>query len=217
MDMIHSTVISGYIGDMLIVLELSMEKNQLTRKIITADVGGTNGRFAIADVTYCNVPSIVDQKTYHYAAFENLATMLQLFLEEHQAEDIQCARLAVAGQTTFREGSVTNIGWHLVSNELEARSGLRDITLMNDFAAVAHSIAHMRAGSFKSLKTGVSDMSAPISVMGPGTGFGFAQVIQIDGTHHVVATESGHIAFAQAHTWNMTYGLILEKHVTMFV
>lgn len=175
-----------------------MEFNLYSDKIIVADVGGTNGRFAIVHLPATGVPSIVAKKTYKCASFDSFTEMFRTFIIDHSVEDVMSAQIALAGQTSETEGHITNIGWHIDAADLQRETGLQSIVFMNDFAAVASAIPYMKEGGFEVIKPGKICETAPISTMGPGTGFGVAQLIPVNGTYKIVPTEGGHIAFAPA-------------------
>jgi glucokinase len=84
-----------------------------------------------------------------------------------------------------------------LSGQLRDRLG-DAVTLVNDFGAVGHAVAH--AGPNISPPVGPRRAAArdgTISIPGPGTGLGVAQLWRDGpGSYHVQATEGGHIDFA---------------------
>ena len=70
--------------------------------------------------------------------------------------------------------------------------------VVNDFAAVAHAVAHCGPDSFTPLCGPVRELSDDdaICVMGPGTGLGVAQLLGLAPDYVVRPTEGGHIDFA---------------------
>jgi glucokinase len=83
--------------------------------------------------------------------------------------------------------------------QLHDRLGVDAVTLVNDFGAVAHAVAHAGPEYFTHLSG--PDVPLPekgtISIPGPGTGLGVAQLWRDGpGSYHVQATEGGHIDFA---------------------
>ena len=175
-----------------------MGSNLYPSKIIVADVGGTNGRFAVVDLPETGVPSVVSKKTYKCASFDSFTGMFREFIAEHNTDDVRSAQIALAGQTTQNEGHITNIGWRIKAEQLAKDTGLQNVVFMNDFAAVASAIPYVGQGGFEVIKEGAKCEMSPISTMGPGTGFGVAQLIPVAGGHKIVPTEGGHIAFAPA-------------------
>jgi len=169
------------------------------RSIITADIGGTNGRFALIDFTKEEDMNVAVQQTFRCEDHDSLGTMIQLFMGQHDVGNVRHALLALAGQASRHEASITNLGWSMTSEALQSVTGLDSVTFMNDFEAVAHAVPHLHDDDFLSLKSGTYETSAPISVMGPGTGFGVAQLVPVqDGKYNIISTEGGHIGFAPA-------------------
>jgi glucokinase len=164
-------------------------------KIITADIGGTNGRFAVIKLSN-NHLSMLENVTYPCADFSNFAEMMKTFTDRLSDPSIQSAHLAIAGQTTKNTAQITNIGWNFSSSELQQATGLKAISFMNDFAAVAQAVPFLKASEFKTLKSGTPVIDAPLSIMGPGTGFGVAQLFKVNETYKVISTEGGHTSFA---------------------
>jgi glucokinase len=166
-----------------------------THTIITADIGGTNGRFAVIEVTNDTL-RMRDNVTFACADFNSFPDMMQAFTSGISYDGLTSAHLAIAGQTNANSAQITNIGWTFSSSELEAATGLKNISFMNDFAAVAQAVPHLSESEFKTLKTGTPVTSAPMSVMGAGTGFGVAQLLKQGDDYTVISTEGGHISFA---------------------
>ena len=70
--------------------------------------------------------------------------------------------------------------------------------MVNDFAAVAHAVAQADASHFLHL-TGPDEAlptTGTVSVVGPGTGLGVAQLWRDGASYRVQPTEGGHIDFA---------------------
>lgn len=164
-------------------------------KIITADIGGTNGRFAVVEITPDSY-TMTQNMTYSCAAYSSFPEMMKAFTDQISDASIKSAHLAIAGQTTATTAQITNIGWQFTSADIQRTTGLKEISFMNDFAAVAQAIPCLKSTEFHVLKSGSANPDAPISVLGPGTGFGVAQLLKVDGYHIVISTEGGHAAFA---------------------
>ncbi len=93
----------------------------------------------------------------------------------------------------------TNNPWALYPARLAAELGVENITLINDFAAVGHALTHVDSAEL--LAIAGPDIPLPatgtITVIGPGTGLGVAQLWLEDAKgYRVQATEGGHIDFA---------------------
>ena len=93
---------------------------------------------------------------------------------------------------------LTNNPWVIRPASLPLTLGAERYTLVNDFGAVAHAVAQLDSGLFAYLCG--PDRPLPdegvISIVGPGTGLGVAQLLRRGGHYHVIETEGGHIDFA---------------------
>ncbi|TNE60481.1 MAG: glucokinase [Alphaproteobacteria bacterium] len=164
---------------------------------IVADIGGTNGRFGVARFTGAGKPVIENVRVFSSGEHEGLAAMLDHYVRGLEGPHPKVAKLAIAGPTTAREGFLTNLGWSVSSDELEKEFGFTEALLLNDFGALARACLYLNAGTdFISLKDGKLEAKGPISVMGPGTGFGAALLVPSNDGWITVSTEGGYMAFA---------------------
>src|SRR4029077_1334216 len=75
--------------------------------------------------------------------------------------------------------------------------GFHRALLINDFAALAFSVATLPANAFRSIgQEGEGLPDQPITMLGAGTGFGVSCLARYRGRAVPVATEGGHIGFA---------------------
>src|ERR1700761_7939904 len=167
-------------------------------KIVTADIGGTHARFALADIDgdgRIALPTVVTQKTAHHAS---LNTAWQAFASAAGRALPRRAAIAVACPVDADVLQLTNNPWMIRPARLSSELGLDEVLLCNDIGAVAHSLAHLPDGAMRHVCG--PDTALPrdgvISVLGAGTGLGAAQVLRMQGHEHVIETEAGHIDFA---------------------
>lgn len=167
-------------------------------QVVAVDIGGTHARFAMAEVAEGRVVSLgeaVTLKTAEHASF-------QLAWEDFQrtvgAPLPKAAAIAVAGPVGGEIIKFTNNPWIIRPAMIPEKLGAEDYVVVNDFAAVAHAVAQADDEYFLHL-TG-PDESLPstgtISVVGPGTGLGVAQLWRDEAGYRVQPTEGGHIDFA---------------------
>lgn len=174
-----------------------MQSSEQTEPIIVGDIGGTHGRLGVAHFPPGQaLPRIEQLHIYMSADYQGLDEMLEAFLDDLKSQTPIVARLAIAGPTSDRVGHLTNLGWPVDAGELEGALGLENVALLNDFGALALAAAHLRAPHVVRLKEGASQSDKPISVMGPGTGFGVALLAPCRGQWTVVPTEGGHTNFS---------------------
>jgi glucokinase len=97
---------------------------------------------------------------------------------------------------------LTNSHWVIRPDLIPAELGVQRWTLVNDFGAVAHAVAQLDPLHFDHLCGPDRDLPSEgvITVMGPGTGLGVAQLLRGDGRYHVIETEGGHIDYAPLDT-----------------
>ncbi len=168
--------------------------------VLVGDVGGTNCRFALAARTPEGV-RLENVRKLKNDDFMRFSEALTAYLDEIEARPSR-ALFALAGPPAS-DGSIklSNRDWPTVhASELMRVSGLGDVRLVNDFAAMARAIPEMPAAAFETVREGRPVRQAPLIVTGPGTGFGVASLIPLSaGGYHVLTGEGGHSAYA-AHT-----------------
>ena len=167
-------------------------------ELVSVDIGGTHARFCLATIADGRVtlgdPQTLATKDHasFETAWEHFATLVGRDLPRAVA-------LAVAGPVGGEMIKFTNNPWVIHPAQLPDRLGVDKVTIINDFGAVGHAVAHASPEHFLHL-TG-PDLPLPsagtITIVGPGTGLGVAHIWRDGGGfYHVQATEGGHIDFA---------------------
>jgi glucokinase len=160
-------------------------------RVIAGDVGGTK------TLLRCVEPSgeVSAEERYESPAWRTFGELVTTFLAKCP-RPIESACFAVAGPVLGNRATVTNVGWDMSCEELQALAGVRRVRLVNDFYAVAVGVPLLGPGDLLSLQAGERNLTSPIGIVGAGTGLGEAVVIP-DGTGWVVVpTEGGHQDFA---------------------
>ncbi|MBB4633591.1 glucokinase [Sphingosinicella soli] len=171
-------------------------------KIVAADIGGTHARFAIAEVAggkWLDLGAPVTLKSADYDGIEAAwATLPAAF----GAALPDAAAIAVAAPIEGDVLAFVNNDWEIRRTGLSDRLGLKAMTLLNDFGAMAHGVAALGHGATEHLcgPDVLLPLDHPVSVIGPGTGLGSAILLRRGGRIDVVETESAHIAFAPLDT-----------------
>ncbi|WP_019515005.1 glucokinase [Sphingomonas sp. Mn802worker] len=167
-------------------------------EIVTADIGGTNARFAIAEVEGGKVVSLAEPVTLRTADHASLQTAWQAFAATLNRPTPRAAALSVASPITGDVIRMTNNPWVIRPSLIPERLGADVYTIINDFGAVGHAVGQLPAADFEHLCG--PDVPLPTqgvtTVCGPGTGLGVAQVFRADGGYHVLSTEGGHMDYA---------------------
>lgn len=163
---------------------------------LVADIGGTNARFALTDLTSPNV-ELHEAQSLRNADFASVQHAVEDYLSGIGCKPKHAA-LAVACPVGQDEIRLTNRAWSFSRRELQRRLGLESLRMINDFGAVAWAVPSLEADGMITLygDTG-APLRGPVTVMGPGTGLGVALLV---GSHehgwHAVETEGGHTSFA---------------------
>jgi glucokinase len=167
-------------------------------EIVAADIGGTHARFAIADVEDGRVRHLGEALTLKTGEHAGLEAAWATFRERSGRSLPRAAAIAFAGPLGGEHLTLTNNDWTIYPARLAEELGVERLTIVNDFGAVAHAVAQLGVGNYRHLCGPEADLPSEgvISVIGPGTGLGVAQLLRRDGSCHVVETEGGHIDFA---------------------
>ncbi len=167
-------------------------------RLVVVDIGGTHARFALAEVEAGRVVSLGDAVTLKTADHASFQLAWQEFERQSGGALPGSVAIAVAGPVGGEIIKFTNNPWIIRPALIPERLGADRYVVVNDFAAVAHAVAQADKTHFIHL-TG-PDTALPkqgtISVVGPGTGLGVAQLWRSEGTYHVQPTEGGHMDFA---------------------
>lgn len=167
-------------------------------EVVAVDIGGTHARFAIAEVAEGRVVSMAEPVTQKVAEHPSLQLAWQAFGETLGRELPKAAAIAVASPVGGEVIKLTNNPWIIRPALIPERLGADTWTMVNDFAAIGHAVAQLGDQDFTHLCG--PDISLPqrgsITVCGPGTGLGVAQVFRHKGGYDIIATEGGHVDFA---------------------
>lgn len=168
-------------------------------ELVAVDIGGTHARFALAEVRDGEV-RLGPETVLKTGDYEGLAEAWQAFAARVDRPLPPRAGIAVAGPVDREVVRLTNNSWELRPATLAAELGLEAVTLVNDFAAVAHAVHVCGPEQLRHLCGPDTPLPAEgvISIVGPGTGLGVAILHRIGQDAHVMPTEGGHIGFAPA-------------------
>ncbi len=188
--------------------------------LVAVDIGGTHARFALASVDAESTITLGEPITLNTSDHASLTTAWEEFERRCGTPVPRAAAIAIAGPVTGETVRMTNNSWVLRTGALDEQLELDRVTVLNDFAAVAHAVA--RAPEDQLLSIAGPDLPLPesgtISVLGPGTGLGVAHFHRFalaDGRtgYRVQATEGGHIDFAPVdHIDDVLLQRLRQKH-----
>lgn len=168
-------------------------------EIVSVDIGGTHARFAIAEVEGGRVVSLGEPVTMKTAEHGSLQLAWEAFGEALGRPLPRAGAIAVASPITGELIKLTNNPWVIRPALIPSKLGLDAHVLINDFGAVGHAVAQVGPEHFVHLcgpDTPFPERGS-ITVCGPGTGLGVAQVLRLGvDRYHVIETEGGHMDFA---------------------
>ncbi|MGD2128092.1 MAG: glucokinase [Lysobacterales bacterium] len=169
-------------------------------KILAADIGGTNARFA--EVTMDSISDLVMSEPVVFPTWsediDSFDRLLEHFVKSRPAdspaiEDYDALAIAIAGGVSGRRATLPNIAWDI---DLTVSRPVRHAYLLNDFFAQAH--AYMDPGIFdrlRLLRPGPGSGPGSIAIVGAGTGLGHAALKRVGGEWIVLTSENGHASF----------------------
>ena len=160
-------------------------------RVIAGDLGGTK------TLLRCVEPSgvVSAERRFESTLYKTFDDLLRDFLPLCP-QPVEAACFAVAGPVLAHRAEMTNLQWVMEVPALERAFAIRRVSLINDFYAVALGVPRLGPADTVSLQEGRRDRSAPIAILGAGTGLGEAFVVPHAGEWIVIPSEGGHCEFA---------------------
>lgn len=159
---------------------------------LTADIGGTNIRFALSPQ-----PGILQHTvSQKIASVDSFTQALQDYCDKHAPElTITEAAIAAAGPVSQDEVVMTNVSWTLHTANIAAQLGGADTKLVNDLEAVARAIPELTPNDTIYLRgqTSTEHVRSRRLAINIGTGFGAASITNTPNGYITAPTEAGHI------------------------
>lgn len=145
---------------------------------LIADIGGTNARFALLEGQ-----ERLDEQVLACADYPDLVTAVEHYLQAAGAHTAgnrpQEAAMAIAGPITSDHIRMTNHVWQFSAARVREQLGLRRLSFLNDFTALALALRHLPANELEAIGGGRAVAGAPIALVGPGTGLGVSGLIPL--------------------------------------
>lgn len=163
-------------------------------KVLAADIGATNARFALVE-SPAGAARIVFERTYPTASYPDFEPALAAFLDEVPGEKVSRAAIAIAGPIDEGAGRLVNRSAWSVERRSLAALGI-EAKLINDFQALAHGVAHALPEDWVVLQEGKGVPHAAIALVGAGTGLGVAALVWDGQRYRPTPSEGGHVGFA---------------------
>jgi len=160
------------------------------KTLLAGDLGGTKTWLRLS----C-AGEVLREQRYDSAAFAGLTPMIADFLGESAPAS---ACFGVAGPVRGNTAQITNLPWRIDAGEIATRFAIPQVSLINDFQAVAYGIEALAAADLLTLQAGQPQPHGPRAVIGAGTGLGEGYLVWQDGHYQALASEGSHADFAPA-------------------
>lgn len=163
----------------------------LRMRIVAGDLGGTKTLLRCVE----DDGTVSAEERFESTEFRSFDEVLGAFMTRGSGP-VDAACFAVAGPVMAGRADLTNLRWELHAGTLAKTFGIEHVVLINDFYAIALGVPQLQDDDLLSLQKGVRDRTAPIAILGAGTGLGQAVVIPNAHGWSVIASEGGHADFA---------------------
>lgn len=157
--------------------------------LIVGDIGGTNTRLGLvhrrADGWQLGSVEVTPTAS-------DVAAVVEAYWRAQGSPALDGAAFCGAGPLRDGRIALTNTAARVDPQELSAALGVDAITVLNDFEAIAWCLPALSDADQMLVQPGRTIAAAPRLVIGPGTGFGAAALIQMEASLIVVSGEGGH-------------------------
>lgn len=162
--------------------------------ILAGDIGGTKSNIATFRIVGSELVKVRNER-FPSAEYASLNAILREYLADDE-RPIVGASFGIPGPVSDGRAKPTNLSWGVDAEEISAGFEIPHVALLNDLAANAYGISHLKAEDFTIIQKGAEDASGNRCVVSPGTGLGQAGLFWDGRRHHVWACEGGHADFA---------------------
>jgi glucokinase len=165
---------------------------------LVGDLGGTNARFALAEVAPGGEARIREPKALPARDFADPQAAIDAYLAGAGAPGLAFAALACAGPIENGRVTMTNLAWTLDEAVLRKELDVERVRLLNDLAAAAWAAPALEARDLAPIGPHAGPAEGAVAVFGAGTGTNCAAYLPGEGREMALAGEGGHIGFAPA-------------------
>ncbi len=165
------------------------ETSKIPSRALVADIGGTNARFAVADLVTLDIGEV---RSFLVADHPTLAEAMRTYLKD-VAEPIDHAAVAIAAPVTEDAVKLTNSPWSFTQSTLAGEAGLKAVRVLNDFEALSLSLPHLTPDELHQIGGGDPLPHGTKAVLGPGTGLGVAGLVWSGTGWIAMPGEGGHV------------------------
>jgi glucokinase len=175
------------------VVEPSAQRRLTIVPSLIADVGATNARFALiggeSGFRQVQVLTCKDYTSIQTA----IGTYLNDVLQSAGVRRIKAAAIAVAAPVTDDQVTFTNHPWSFSKDQLRRHLAIDRLLVVNDFTAIAAATPNLKSNDCDQVGGGTALASAPIGVVGPGSGLGVGGLIPTASGWLPLSGEGGHV------------------------
>ena len=170
-------------------------------KILAADIGGTNARFARVEID--GLSALQMSEPVVFPTWSDAIESFDHLLEHYSAnrppgtpdvDQFDALSIAIAGAVSGQRATLPNISWDI---DLSVSRPVRQGFLLNDFSAQAHGFMDPQVfDRLHCVRGGPGAGPGSIAIVGAGTGLGHAALKGHEGRRIVLTSEAGHATFA---------------------
>ena len=165
------------------------EQSNGTGRVLVADIGGTRARFGIVD----SEGRLEGAEVFRAADYPTLIEAASDYLRGIEPENRpRRGAIAVACPILGDRVQMTNHPWSFSIEETCSALELRTLEVVNDFIALALALPVLREEHTRLIKPGKRESTAPLALLGPGTGLGVSALIPVAQGWIALPTEGGH-------------------------
>jgi len=159
---------------------------------LIADIGATNSRIAITDVSGRGVRQL---RHFKNAEFESAGTLLSSYVQSLDSRPADAA-IAIAAPVSGDRVRMINLNWIFSRDVLRQELDVRSLHVINDFHAVACALPSLGDESRVEIGSATEYRKGNIAVLGPGSGLGVAAWIDDGSGGKVMCGEGGHVTLS---------------------
>lgn len=157
---------------------------------LVADIGGTNARFALIEAPDAAPTHL---RSLRCAEHDGPAAALRAWLADTGATLPEYAAFGIATPIDGDAVAMTNHSWRFSIEALRAELGLRRLTVVNDFTALALSLPVLGDGDLLRVGGGEARTGGARALIGAGTGLGVSGLLPAPGGWVPLQGEGGHV------------------------
>ncbi len=185
-------------------------------RLLAGDIGGTKALLALYEGE-AGALTRVRKERIPSNDHESLEALVAAFLAQESPENsrapVDLACFAIAGPVADDRCQTTNLPWVIDARHLEEHLRIPSVTLLNDFAAIAHGVLHLDADQCVVLTDLPVDPMGPVAILGAGTGLGEAILVPTPDGPRVLPSEGGHVDFGPRDELEVSLlRFLLERH-----